>query len=278
MDHIKLCLFASGLLSFSSLTLAGGTGAIPSAAMNQTGYFFGLGGSYNQMRVKSNTWGIMNATSGIPPNGIFSGTTNGHYDSMQTFSPQGQVGYFQNFKGSNWLWGIELLYQYSKAEAKAKGSTINLINPSANTTDEISMDIQTKVNSALVLPVFIGHSFTNSFIYLGVGPSLLRTQDTVYGSSDTHSGYYIGTLEKFSATHWRWGGAIQAGMAYYFNPSWFFKLNYTYAAIGKYNMNNSISFSPEGNEGLNAGTVTFNTRQRLTTQDVAVSINKVFSL
>lgn len=277
MDRIRL-LLAFGMLGISSWAHAGEGGAVSSLVMNPTGYYLGLGGSYNQARVKSNTWSVLDATSGMPPTGHFSGAGYDHYSSAQVFSPQIQAGYFQNFSGSNWLWGIELLYQYSKAGAKSRDSTVNLINLPVNTTDAIGTDIQTKVNSAFVLPAFIGHSFANSFIYLGVGPSLVRIHDTVYASSDDFSGYYIGTLNSFSDIHWRWGGAVQAGMAYSLNPSWFLKLDYTYTAIGRYDRNNFIAFSQENNGGLNAGTVSFNTRQRLATQDVALTINKLFAV
>ncbi|KTD56480.1 outer membrane protein [Legionella shakespearei] len=277
MDGIKLLLVA-GILGLSALAHAGEGGTVSSLAMNPGGYYFGLGGSYNQARVKSSTWSVLDAASGMPPTGVFSGAGNDNYGSASVVSPQIQAGYFQNFSGSNWLWGIELLYQYSKAGAKSRDSTVNLINLPVNTTDAIGMDIQTKVNSAFVLPAFIGHSFVNSFIYLGAGPSLVRIHDTVYASSDGFSGYYIGTLNRFSDTHWRWGGAAQVGMAYSLNPSWFLKLDYTYTAIGRYERNNFIAFSPEINGGLNAGTVRFNTRQRLATQDVALTINKLFAV
>jgi hypothetical protein len=277
MDVIKL-LLVSGIMGLSSLAHAGEGGAFSTQSMNPGGYYFGLGGSYNQTRVKSTTWSALDAVSGMPPTGYFSGAGSDKYGSTPVFSPQIQAGYFQSFSGSNWLWGIELLYQYSKAGAKSRDSTVNLINLPVNTTDAIGMDIQTKVNSAFVLPAFIGHSFANSFVYLGAGPSLVRIHDTVYASSDGFSGYYLGTLNSFADTHWRWGGSVQVGMAYSLNPLWFLKLDYTYTAIGRYDRNNFMAFSPGNNGGLNAGTVSFNTRQRLATQDVALTINKLFAV
>ncbi|WP_019218316.1 outer membrane protein [Legionella tunisiensis] len=227
--------------------------------------------------------GSLNATSGFVPIGLFSGATGSYSNSKEVFAPEGQLGYFQHFNGSQWLWGIEFLYQYSRAKIisynrfQEPGTSINFINPSVNVTDEISISsIQTRVNDELMLPLFIGRSFINSFIYLGVGPSFFRTKHIVDASSDTVSGFYAGNINGFSNTKWVWGGAVQTGMAFYLNPTWFLKFNYSYAITDRYKANNSLSFSPEVNGGLNGGTVSFNTSQRLVAQEVAVSINKVF--
>ncbi|HHF7345519.1 TPA: outer membrane protein [Legionella feeleii] len=253
--------------------------------INQTGFFAGLGGSYNFFRINSEMSGSLNATSGFVPIGLFSGATGSYSKTKEVFAPEGQLGYFQPISGGQWLWGIEFLYQYSRAKIisynqfQEPGTSINFINPSVNVTDEISISsIQTRVNDKLMLPLFIGRSLTNSFIYLGAGPAVFRTKHTVDVSADTVSGLYAGNLNGFSNTKWVWGGAVQAGIAFYLNPTWFLKFNYSYAITDHYKANNLLSFSPEVNGGLNGGTVSFSTSQRLIAQEVAVSINKVFSL
>lgn len=283
MKYTGLCISALSL--FISATFAATNEITSSAPINQTGFFAGLGGSYNFFRINSEMSGALNATSGFVPIGLFSGTTGSYSNTDEAFAPEGQLGYFRHFSGSQWLWGIEFLYQYSRAKIinhsrfLEPGTSINFINPPVNVTDEISVSsIQTRVNDELMLPLFIGRSFTNSFIYLGVGPSLFRTKHIVDVSSDTVSGLYVGNINGFSNTKWVWGGAVQAGMAFYLNPSWFLKFNYSYAITERYKANNAISFSPEINGGLNGGVVSFNTSHRLIAQEVAVSINKVFSL
>lgn len=283
MKYVGFRIFV--LSFFISSVFAGSGGVISSPPTKQTGLFIGLGGSYNFVRINSEMSGTLNAISGFPPTGVFWGTTGDYSNKKQAFAPEGQIGYFRHFKDSNWLWGIDFLYQYSRikksadGDVNAPGTYIHFINPSVNVTDEVSINsVETKVNHELMLPVFIGYSLTNSFIYLGAGPSLFRTQHNMAPGSDTHSGFYMGDINGFSNTRWVWGSAVQTGMAFYLNPAWFLKLNYSYAQTGHYNVGNSVPFSPEINGGLNKGIVSFNTSHRLIAQEVAVSINRLFAL
>ncbi|HAU1067898.1 TPA: hypothetical protein JBI01_08210 [Legionella pneumophila] len=283
MKH--MVLFLSALNMIISSSFAGTGGVASSSPTNQTGFFVGLGGAYNRVQINSDTSGILNAISGFPPTGLFWGRTGEYSNTKQAFAPETRAGYFQPFKRSDWIWGLEFLYQYSRIKKTAYGGTmapgtyINMINPNENVTNKLSISaIQTRVRDELMLPVFIGHTFSNSFIYLGAGPSLFRTQHTMYSGSDGLSGYYIGEFTGLANTKWVWGGAVQTGIAYYLNSSWFLKFNYSYARTGHYKINNFVAFSPEVNGGLNAGNVFFRSSYRLVAQEVALSINKVFAL
>jgi hypothetical protein len=138
--------------------------------------------------------------------------------------------------------------------------------------------LRTNVNDTLMLPVFIGHSFMNGFVYAGAGPSVFCTTQKISTVEDTTSALYFGTINNMNNSQWIWGGAVQASLAYYVNPTWFLKLNYTCAFTGNYTVNNATVFSPGVNNGLNGGTLALSTREKLVTQEVALSINKVFSL
>lgn len=282
MKYIRLFL---PILCFNFLlspVFAGPQGEISSAYPNQTGYFIGIGGSYNYARLSSYTLGALNVTSGFPPLGVFTGTSGNYNNTDQAFSPEAQIGYFKHFKYSDkWLWGLEFLYQYSNLKIRThnSGVFINLINSTANVSESITVgSLGTKVNDTLMLPVFIGHSFTDKFIYLGAGPSLFHTTQTFSTIDDTLSAFYVGNINNFSKSNWTLGGAVQAGIAYYINSTWFLKLNYTCAFTGSYTRNNSAAFLSEINNGLNSGILAFNTREKLVTQEAALSINKVFSL
>ena len=280
MKHIKLSLVVVGVMSQFSLAVAGTLGEASLVSMNQTGYFAGIGGSYNFAHLNSKTFGLLDATSGPPPLGLFSGTTGSHSNTVHTFSPEAQAGYFSYFKTSQWLWGIEFLYQYSNLKNRTQGSGhINLIDSVVNTVDTVSLGaIKTRVKNTLMLPAFIGHSYKHGFIYAGIGPSLFDTQQKISNIDDTLSALYIGNAGRLSRNKWIWGGAVQAGVAYYLSSTWFFKLNYSCAFTGNFTQNDSLSFSPEVNNGLNSGTLNFNSHQRLVTQEVALSINKVFDI
>lgn len=279
VKQLKLCLLVWGLMS--SFVFAGTLGEVSSASINQTGLFIGLGGSYNFVRLNSDLLGTLNVTGGLPPLGVFAGSRESFHNSAQDFSFEAQAGYFKQFSGSEWLWGIEFLYQYTNLKIRAPGSVraINLMAPTLNTTDTVSFAaIEAKVHDTLMLPAFIGRTYKRSFIYVGVGPSLFNTQQKIAEMSDTESAYYFGTLDGISKSKWIWGGAVQAGMAYYVNSTWFFKLNYTCAFTGNYAINKTISFAPEMNQGFNSGTLSFHSRQSLVSQEVALSLNKVFAL
>lgn len=277
MKHIRLSLFALCINTFS-IAIAGTMGEV---ASNQAGFFIGVGGSYNNGNLSSNSIGTINATTGSPPLGVFTGNTDSYSDSAQAFAPQAQAGYFQFFNGSSWLWGLEFLYQYSNLSISTTttGNLINLVAPVVNVSDVLTLGgLRTNVNDTLMLPVFTGHSFTNGFVYAGVGPSVFYTTQKISTVDDATSAFYFGTINNMNNSQWIWGGVVQAGLAYYVNPSWFLKLDYTCAFTGKNTVNNVTVFSPRMNNGLNSGTFAFSTQEKLVTQGVALSINKVFSL
>lgn len=273
-----LCSFTLGINTLCSLAFAGSLGETSATSSNQTGYFIGIGGAYTNANLRSNASGILNAGSGSPPLSQFIGSTSTYRNTANTVSPEVQVGYFKHFNSSDWLWGLEFLYQYSNLNIKTHdaGGFINLSNPSGVTDLLTVSGLRTHLNDTLMLPIFIGHSFRNSFIYAGAGPSLFYTTQQAFNINDTQSAYYIGDINNFSKNQWIWGGAVQAGMAYYINPTWFLKLNYSCAFTGNYTINNPVAFLSGINYGLNAGTLTFNTKENLVTQEVAFSINKVF--
>ncbi|KTD52269.1 hypothetical protein Lqui_1113 [Legionella quinlivanii] len=264
------------LTLFMPAAIAGSMGEV--ATPHVGGLFIGIGGAYEALRVKSSDSSQLNVISGFPPLGIYSGARNSYSESEDRLIPMAQVGYFKAFADSGWLWGLELTYHNSRLNVTHNAASIHFFNPVEAVSNELQVEgFKTRMNNQWMLPVFIGHSFKNSFLYVGAGPSLQKVEHSVYRSSDTQSGYYIGNLNGFSDEKWLWGGAVQAGVAYFLNPSWFLMLNYTYSKTETYKQNHVISFSPEINEGFNGGLLSFNTNQRLSTQAVSLSINRVFA-
>ncbi|KTC72400.1 hypothetical protein Lbir_1175 [Legionella birminghamensis] len=269
-----------GLLAlncFISTAIAGSVGEIGPSSPAMGGFFLGVGAAYEDLRVKSNASATLDAVSGFPPLGVFTGARTADSDSDDRIVPQFQAGYFRSFSENGWLWGLEFVYQPSRLKTTGKAASVHFVNALENVSNELLVDgFQTKMDQQFLLPVLIGHSFRNSFLYAGIGPSWQKAEHTVYGSSDTLSGYYIGNLKGFSREKWLWGGAVQAGMAYYLNPAWFLMANYTYSRTEKFRVNHSLAFTPEINQGLNGGFVAFNSSLRLSTQSVSLSINRVF--
>jgi hypothetical protein len=123
MKHIRLSLFALCFNTFS-IAVAGTMGEV---ASNQAGFFIGVGGAYNNGDLSSNSTGTMNATTGLPPLGVFTGNTGSYSDSAQALAPEAQAGYFQFFNSSSWLWGLEFLYQYSNLSISTNTTGNSLI-------------------------------------------------------------------------------------------------------------------------------------------------------
>lgn len=276
MKYIKLFLLTFGFMSLFSITFAG---EISTSEFQQRGYFIGMGGAFNFGRLDSHALGTLNVTSGFPPLGVFSGGTSLYNTREQAFSPEVQVGYLGQFQDSKWLWGLEFLYQYSHLKLKVNGLSIDAIDSPFTTLDTLKIGgIETQVKDTLMLPFFIGNAYRNGFIYFGVGPSLFNTQQNISNINDSFSALYIGNIDGISRNKWKWGTAVQIGLAYYLDSTWFLKLNYTYAFPADYTQDNSASFSPTVNQGLNSGTLDFHSQQSLVIQEVAVSINKVFGV
>ncbi|MFT4058716.1 MAG: hypothetical protein QM652_04115 [Legionella sp.] len=277
MKHLCWLISSMSLFSFCSSLNAGAMGTVEPTL--KTGFFLGAGGSYNSIRYNATGEGILNVIDGPPPLGIFSAQTGSYAISKPAFSPEVQTGYFQRLNQSNWLLGIEFLYQYSRIKKTSynRGTRLNLINAAANTSDVLqSNGLQLKVNDELILPVFIGRFFKQSFLYLGGGPSVFKTRYKAYSSSDTLSAYYIGDLDGFSRSRWLWGGAVQTGYAYYLSSSWFIKINYTYSVTGQNTIDKTRGFSSELNNGLNDGSIAMRTSYRIIAHEGAISLNKVF--
>lgn len=277
MKQIGLSIVAIlSLTSFCSFSFAAASEKSPALSMNQEGYFVGIGASYNSVKVDLHPSGTLNATSGFPPTGVFAGTADSVDYTQSVFAPEIQLGYFRHIQCGDWLWGLKFLYQYLQANKTKNDVYINYVD--GNIDDQVTASVKTNVTNELAALAFIGHAFTNGFAYLGIGPSLFETQNSVHNINDTLSGYYVGNLNSFSNhSQWVWGGMIQAGISYYFYPTWFLDLNYSYALTERYKSSNNGSFSPTVNQGLNTGTVSFNTSTRITEQTLTVSVNKVFS-
>jgi hypothetical protein len=75
--------------------------------------------------------------------------------------------------------------------------------------------LQVSFDHELTLIPFIGPSFANSFIYVGGGPVLFRTQarinDAIAFANVNGTEFNMsGAPLSFSNSQWVWGGAVQA--------------------------------------------------------------------
>lgn len=112
-------------------------------------------------------------------NGIAQGPANPFHDTQSTFAPEAQLGYFNHFGASSWLWGVKFKYEYVGHTSTERGIIVpqsgsftpsGLVPFAGGTSlsgNVVIQSIQTRVDHELALLAFLGHSFGNSNVYLG---------------------------------------------------------------------------------------------------------------
>lgn len=246
-------------------------------SLNRDGFFLGVGAGFQPIKVDSKLSGQLSSLSGFPPTDTLNLISQSPEISQYSISEEVHVGYFKHLPCSEWLWGVKLAYQYLQNNSSDKTLYLDFDN-AANTHNQVVADLETDIDHVFSGLVFFGRSYSHGFTYLGIGPVLFDANNTINNLYDDHSGYYIGRLEDLdSSSRWIWGGMVQVGINYYLNANWYFDLNYTYALSGRTDINNSGNFTPTINNGLNSGTLTINNSERINSQAIIVSINKVFS-
>ena len=267
-----------------------------------SGLFLGLGGSFNLTNFNQDFNGELISKVGCPScQGpiVIVGDINGRgklklNNNRSVFAPNVQAGYISNFENN--FWGVKYLYQYLNATSNYKFVSAPLQGTYTSTlgdgivTGRVSAEfLQTQVNQEMMLLAFIGRSFTNSGVYLGLGPALLETRSHISGISAEASTAPIvynflitGSSNTASNTNWIWGGAAQIGYSYFLGPTWFIDFNYTYALAANFKNKNSSRFRTiaNGSQGLlvNEGTLSWSTNNRVAAQGCNLTINKVFPL
>lgn len=258
----------------------------------QKGFFVGAGGSLNFSTFPDQDvfgQGLSKIYSGdtLVARGEAGGSTSPDLSAQTDIAPMAQLGYFERFAGSNWLWGAKFTYNYLNASATQD----NFLIPQAGYyTGDVSGVLQgnvyahsytmTATNQFALVP-FVGYTFDKSFLYLGAGPTLTRIKSELNGLIGFASLFgdhldLTGAPQSFSSTNWVWGGTVSTGVTYFFATDWFIDLNYTYTmSTTKTNrfaapfstLNDGYTFT-----GLALGTYS----GTVDVQAVMVSINKVF--
>ncbi|MCX7117022.1 MAG: hypothetical protein NTW94_03790 [Legionellales bacterium] len=289
--HVGLCA-----LVLSSAACAGEMGVISPTASQ--GFYAGIGGGYHSANINDQLIygkGVNSAYSNIgnilTSTGSAAGYSNPFYQTNTLFSPNVQAGYLQHFGANDHFWGAKFVYDYLNAHfsnnntniAQA-GSNYNVITGATTpfTGNYVVESVQTSINHEFLLLAYLGHSFKNSNLYFGIGPSLFGMDSNIYnlvGFADYKGmpGTDIsGAAVSLSQSMWEWGGAAQLGLTYSLSPTWFLDFNYTYAGTGK----NTIKYvSPFTNQIATdhlVGTSYINPSQWAAVQSVRVTINKSF--
>lgn len=301
------------LFVFSNLLQAGTMGAEPA----HSGVFVGLGGAYNSVQLNQNYTSVGNLVSAFTPPGdqinlnaagVVGGSMPPFQSTTATFSPEGQIGYFNSLPFTAPMaidfWGFKYSYQYlgiSTAQQNVinpLGRPIGPIGPIRNLDigNMFTQSVQNSIDHEMTLLAFIGHTFkSNKRVYLGGGAALFGTTSNIYNTYGVFNttvatvfspGSAPNPNNHFSSTSWVWGGAGQVGFVYGIGEYWSLDLNYTYAATGNVKHNDSgvseVSYdTPVGGDILPINAITnFNLelKRRITVQSLNFTINRTFQL
>jgi hypothetical protein len=283
------------LLAFSAPTIAADfpvKASIP-YEVPRFGFFIGLGGSYNSVRLDRDLFAVGISSAFVGPTlvgaGFAQGPANPFHDTLSTFAPELQAGYLGAIAASSWLWGVKFRYKYLETTSTERG----LIVPQNGTfitagvpptTGPLAGNVlidsaQTGIKHELALLALLGHSFANSNVYLGAGPALFSTTTSLYravGFANINGlpTDMTGAPVSFSSSKWVWGTAAQVGVTYLLAPTWFLDFNYTFAISKKFDTNFGAPFVSTAGGLTYVGNAYITTSQRVTTQAFAVSINK----
>lgn len=285
---------ASCLLTFPLLTFAATTAP-------QSGFFAGLGGSYDSINMEQKLYasGVSNVYDGsiagpLVAYGEAGGPASPFSNTQSTMAPDIQFGYFKHFINSSWLWGATFSYKYlgttatnDAVDVPQYGSFVNVSgDPSTSFTGNVVVgSSQMTVNHEFTFIPFIGHDFQSGYFYFGAGPAVFETQSNlngVTGYADINGAHtnITGTQANFSSSSWMVGGAAEVGAAYYFDPTWFVDANYTFVMTGWRHNYYSAPFSNTESSGgttyIDTGTLYANTTERVISQALSITLNKVF--
>jgi outer membrane immunogenic protein len=188
-------------------------------AYNWTGWYVGanVGGGWSNST-------YLNTVS-VAPFGSFLPGDSFNVDSSGVVGG-GQIGY--NYQVSSWVLGVEAKFDASDI----KGGVFPIIP--ARVPDD---NFTTRIRSIFMLTARVGYAFNNWLPYIKGGYAGAEVKSSVL-DNNAAGGSPVGSG---SASSWRSGGTVGAGIEYAFNRNWSAAVEYDYARLAKdsYNLGNA---------------------------------------
>jgi hypothetical protein len=258
----------------------------------QSAFFAGLGGSVDSLGFEEQNiyaQGVSNIYLGGTQvaYGSAGGPATPSLDSRTSLAPTAQLGYFQHFSGSDWLWGAKATYSYLNASSSQRNLVVPQVGsftsatPDTFTGNVLVGSYQSGISHQLNFIPFVGHSFERSMVYAGVGPSLSQVKSSLnnvigFAAINGQHVNITGAGATFASSPWVLGAAATVGGTYYIDRSWFIDANYTYGITKTQTTSFSGPFASATDGYTDTGILSGNYTGRIVTQAVAVSINKAF--
>ncbi|MGE3316476.1 MAG: hypothetical protein AB7O26_15275 [Planctomycetaceae bacterium] len=257
--------------------------------LSEAGFFFGVGGSYNSIKVKQDLEATADSEVSVTQLLVATGTAGGSLGSFDetesSFAPTLQLGYFSAPSYSDWAWGAKGSYRYlgttltNRFLSTQPTELTSTGNAGADTfAGHIGINaVRTEVNHEFALIPFLGHAFDRGRFYVGAGPVAIQTQTLIdqafsYASVNGTPQYSIGSATDFSDTDWLWGGIGQIGLIYYIEPWWSIDLSYDCAVTGKASNSETAPFISATSDYVDTGTLTVDSSHRVVAQSFMISL------
>ena len=286
---MKKSILALCILSAFNAAFAGGV-EMPAEPEVIPGFYIGLGPTWNNIRKYDNVtvdWyqQYVNPT-------VLVQTGDNFTEYLNFAAPMAQVGYWHPCR-ENWVWGVQANYKYLGMTSPGNGtllynvSSINILN--------INISAVNRVNHEFMLLFYLGKQWGRAIPYLAAGPaffyvnSIIRNPTVISNNLTVAQGIItnqnvliaqtVTANQNLSNSQAIWGGAAQLGLNYYFAPTWFCNLNYTYVVSANRNFVSTVNqavFNPI-NTNNSPSTLTFTRRISITMQEFMFSVNKVFA-
>ncbi len=260
------------------------------AQMPGKGFYGGLGATFNIVKfteADANTLGL----SKVFINGqeASEGYAGGPYafpeSSENRFGPTAQIGYYNLFKNSKWLWGSKFTYNYIGSTATS--TEISIPQYGSNSTGMSFTGVaeaesfQYSANHQMTLIPYLGYSTRKAFFYLGVGPSLTETVENIngvigYAFIQNNKVNITGAPTDFSSTNWVFGLAATAGGTVFITPMIFLDFSYVFNPTSNQTNDFLAPFSNSNGMYSTSGDMIGSTSSKETTNSFSLTINKIF--
>lgn len=255
-----------------------------------SGLYVGLGIDANSTQFKGQQVQAVGLSKVTPPGSM--GSANGspvdiNMSSARSITPAVQIGYFQKFQDSNYLWGGKLSYTYMGG---ATSTTNNISIPQYGTYPDgtpftgnaVATSYQKTIQNQFSFIPYFGKSFERSTIYFGIGPTISQSItkiNNLVGYADIGRNPQTdvsGAPQSFSSTQWVYGGAALLGGTYFIDNSWFLDFSYQYTMTQNKTSNYSSTFNNPGVPLTYSGSLIGSSIGTSTTQSLGLTLNKLF--
>jgi outer membrane protein W len=290
MNKLALALAAAGSMAIG---IGNAKAQDADVTVPKSAFFIGAGAAYSFVNF-GQQWvynkGISQATLGGVPvaSGVAAGPVTTSLSDQSNFAPTAQVGYFQHFEGSEWLWGAKFAYSWLGTTSRKLNLTIPQFGSSSNPAfgdfsgQSVTGAYNVTINHQTTLMPLAGRSFERGFFYVGAGPSLSQIStslENVVGYA-TFSGNYTnvsGQPQSFYTSQWTLGAAATAGLTFFLTKSWFLDLNYVFSMPNASITQLTSPFNNPGSGGLAfTGTLIGAYTGNLSTHSIGFTINRAF--